>query len=48
MDDIEGPNVDAALSVSPTEAVLNAEPRKPTIGGRKPTNTKKAVCSYSN
>jgi len=39
----EGPNVDAALSVSPTLAIQMAEPRKATIGGRKATPAKKGV-----
>ena len=42
IDPTSGPSVDAALSTSPTQAVLQAEPRKPTIGGRKPTGAKKA------
>ncbi|KAK2179105.1 hypothetical protein NP493_513g01006 [Ridgeia piscesae] len=39
----EGPNVDAALSVSPTLAIQMAEPRKATIGGRKATPAKKGL-----
>lgn len=43
----EGPNVDAALSISPTLAIQMAEPRKATIGGRKTTTAKKGV-QYSS
>lgn len=39
----QGPNVEAALSVSPTTAQLTAELHKPTIGGRKPAAPKKGV-----
>ncbi|KAI0208444.1 ADP-ribosylation factor GTPase-activating protein 2 [Lamellibrachia satsuma] len=39
----EGPNVDAALSISPTLAIQMAEPRKATIGGRKTTTAKKGL-----
>ncbi len=42
-EDGEGPSVEAALSMSPTQAVMHAEPRKPTIGTRKPTSAKKGV-----
>jgi ADP-ribosylation factor GTPase-activating protein 2/3 len=41
VDPSEGPSVDAALSTSPTEAVKVAEPRKPTIGNRRPVGAKK-------
>jgi ADP-ribosylation factor GTPase-activating protein 2/3 len=37
------PNVDAALSMSPSEAVKVAEPRKSTIGARKPASAKKGL-----
>ena len=40
-DPTQGPNVDAALSVSPTQAKV--EPRKSTITGRKPASAKKTV-----
>jgi hypothetical protein len=40
-----GPNVESVLSTSPTEAARTAEPRKATIGTRRPANTaKKGVC----
>jgi len=39
----EGPNVEAALSMSPTQAQQLAEPRKSTIGSRKPAASKKGV-----
>ena len=43
-EDLTGaPSVDAALSMSPTEAVKVAEPRKSTIGARKPASAKKGV-----
>ncbi|CAH1799553.1 unnamed protein product [Owenia fusiformis] len=38
----QGPCVEAALSTSPTEAVAKAEPRKSTIGARKPAAVKKS------
>lgn len=38
----EGPNVEHALSMSPTEALAKAEPRKALIGNKK-TGTKKGV-----
>ena len=38
----EGPNVEAALTMSPTEAAQNQAPRKSTIGQRKP-QAKKGV-----
>ena len=44
-DNGEGPSVEAALSTSPTEAIKTAEPRKPTIGARKPGAAKKAGVS---
>ena len=44
LDPSEGPNVEAALSVSPTQAAQIQEPRKATIGGRKPA-AKKGVSS---
>ncbi|XP_014664191.1 PREDICTED: ADP-ribosylation factor GTPase-activating protein 2-like [Priapulus caudatus] len=34
----EGPSVQAALSISPTQALAKAEPRKSTIGARKPAS----------
>ena len=37
--------MEAALSTSPTEAIKTAEPRKPTIGARKPGAAKKAGVS---
>ncbi|XP_022251688.1 ADP-ribosylation factor GTPase-activating protein 2-like isoform X2 [Limulus polyphemus] len=37
----DGPKVEIALSVSPTEAPKQQEPRKSTIGARKPIGTKK-------
>ncbi|XP_064629606.1 ADP-ribosylation factor GTPase-activating protein 2-like isoform X2 [Lineus longissimus] len=41
-DPSQGPNVEIALSMSPTEALKTAEPRKSTIGGRKkPAGNKK-------
>ncbi|KAK2141663.1 hypothetical protein LSH36_1059g01048 [Paralvinella palmiformis] len=39
----EGPNVEAALSMSPTQAQQLAEPRKSTIGSRKPAASKKGL-----
>ena len=45
LDNGEGPSVEAALSTSPTEAIKTAEPRKPTIGARKPTGAKKGGVS---
>ena len=39
-DNGQGPNVEAALSVSPTTAQMTAESHKPTIGGRKPAPSK--------
>lgn len=39
----EGPNVEHALSMSPTEAMAKAEPRKGLIGAKK-TTAKKGVC----
>jgi len=38
-----GPSVEAALSTSPTEALKEAETRKPTIGVRKPQSAKKGL-----
>ena len=40
--DSHGPSVEAALSTSPTEAIRTAEPRKSTIGVRKPASAKKS------
>ncbi|XP_070541538.1 ADP-ribosylation factor GTPase-activating protein 2-like isoform X1 [Ptychodera flava] len=37
------PSVEAALSISPTAAMAKAEPRKSTIGGRKPASAKKGL-----
>ena len=42
-DPSEGPSVEAALSMSPTEAQRTQEPRKTTIGVRKPASAKKGV-----
>jgi len=43
-DDVgEGPNVETALSMSPTTAMLTAESHKPTIGTRKQAPAKKGV-----
>ncbi|XP_078000490.1 ADP-ribosylation factor GTPase-activating protein 2-like isoform X2 [Glandiceps talaboti] len=44
-DDVDqrAPNVEAALSMSPTTAVAKAEPRKSTIGQRKPASAKKGL-----
>lgn len=42
-DGAEGPNVDVALSMSPTTALQVAEPRKATIGQRKPGAAKKGL-----
>lgn len=39
----QGPNVEAALSMSPTTAQLTAESHKPTIGTRKQAPAKKGV-----
>ena len=39
----QGPNVEPALSMSPTTAIQQAEPRKATIGARKPAGAKKGV-----
>ena len=39
----EGPNVESALSMSPTTAMITAESHKPTIGTRKQAPTKKGV-----
>ncbi len=38
--------MEAALSTSPTEALRTAEPRKPTIGARKPAGPKKGGVRY--
>ena len=45
-DDGQGPSVEAALSMSPTEAQKIQEPRKTTIGGRKPASAKKGVSGH--
>lgn len=37
------PNVEPALSVSPTQVVAKQTPRKSTIGQRKPQSAKKGV-----
>jgi len=39
----EGPNVETALSMSPTTAMITAESHKPTIGSRKQATAKKGV-----
>ena len=39
----DGPNVETALSMSPTTAMLTAESHKPTIGTRKQAPAKKGV-----
>ena len=39
----EGPNVETALSMSPTTAMITAESHKPTIGTRKQAPAKKGV-----
>jgi len=39
----EGPNVETALSMSPTTAMMTAESHKPTIGTRKQAPAKKGV-----
>lgn len=36
----EGPSVEAALSISPTTAAAQAEPRKAIIGAKKPAGRK--------
>nr|XP_002740329.1 PREDICTED: ADP-ribosylation factor GTPase-activating protein 2-like isoform X1 [Saccoglossus kowalevskii] len=41
--DQRAPNVEAALSMSPTTAMAKAEPRKSTIGQRKPASAKKGL-----
>ncbi|XP_064618068.1 ADP-ribosylation factor GTPase-activating protein 2-like isoform X2 [Liolophura sinensis] len=41
VDPNEGPSVEAALSMSPTQAQAQAEPRKTTIGARRPVGAKK-------
>ncbi|XP_071112525.1 ADP-ribosylation factor GTPase-activating protein 2-like isoform X2 [Haliotis cracherodii] len=41
IDPNEGPNVEAALSMSPTQAAAIAEPRKAIIGGKKSAAAKK-------
>lgn len=43
-DNFDGaPNVEAALSISPTQALAKQTPRKSTIGQRKPQSAKKGV-----
>jgi len=42
-DNSEGPNVETALSMSPTTAMTTAESHKPTIGTRKQAPAKKGV-----
>ena len=44
LDPSVGPSVEAALSMSPTQALMQAEPRKATIGSRKAGAAKKGVC----
>jgi len=39
----DGPNVESALSMSPTTAMITAESHKPTIGSRKQAPAKKGV-----
>ncbi|XP_021355377.1 ADP-ribosylation factor GTPase-activating protein 2-like isoform X6 [Mizuhopecten yessoensis] len=41
IDPTEGPSVEAALSVSPTQAAAHAEPRKSIIGAKKPAGARK-------
>ena len=45
LDDTQGPNVEAALSTSPTQAQnqAHAEPRKALIGAKKTPAAKKGV-----
>ena len=43
-----GPNVEHALGTSPTTAIAMAEPRKVTIGGRKPAAKKGGVSISSS
>ena len=49
-DNSDGPNVETALSMSPTTAMTTAESHKPTIGTRKQAPAKKGVktvcCCY--
>jgi len=42
----EGPNVETALSMSPTSVMMTAETHKPTIGTRKQAPAKKGVKTY--
>ena len=42
VDSDAAPNVEAALSMSPTQAAQQLETRKPTIGQRKPMGAKKS------
>ena len=42
-DPSEGPSVDHALSMSPTQAAAHAEPRKTLIGAKKTGGAKKSV-----
>ena len=42
----KGPNVEAALSISPTQALSKPQTRKPTIGQRKPQSAKKGVSHF--
>lgn len=55
--DYQGPNVEHALSMSPSEAIQKQEPRKSTIGARKAPKKsgvsvhfldKKSVCLNEN
>ncbi|XP_060070158.1 ADP-ribosylation factor GTPase-activating protein 2-like isoform X2 [Ylistrum balloti] len=41
IDPSEGPSVEAALSMSPTQAAAHAEPRKSIIGAKKPAGGRK-------
>ncbi|XP_069102474.1 ADP-ribosylation factor GTPase-activating protein 2-like isoform X4 [Argopecten irradians] len=41
IDPSEGPSVEAALSMSPTQAAAQAEPRKSIIGAKKPAGARK-------
>ncbi|KAJ8314498.1 hypothetical protein KUTeg_006648 [Tegillarca granosa] len=41
VDPSEGPSVEAALSMSPTQAAAQAEPRKSIIGAKKPAGARK-------
>lgn len=45
LDPTAGPNVEAALSTSPSQAASQAEPRKAIIGAKKTSAVKKGVSS---